>query len=126
MATTPASGGPPPPLFVPPARHILLAACERGQLAQESPGHGLFTSTLIDVLEKSGGDVSYADLFVRCRAAVRSRAFDQDPQFDAYGRFDAGAGFLARPASGTSRGRYLVSCDQGAWVAGCGTINGVP
>ena len=85
------------PLFVPTGRHILLAACERGQLAQETPGHGLFTSTLIDVLEKSGGDLSYADLFVRCRAAVRSRAFDQDPQFEAYDRFDAGAGFLGRP-----------------------------
>ena len=95
------------PLFVPTARHILLAACERGQLAQETPGHGLFTSTLVDVLEKSGGEVSYADLFVRCRAAVRSRAFDQDPQFEAYDRFDAGAGFLGRPLTRTPRGRYL-------------------
>ena len=58
------------PLFVPTARHILLAACERGQLAQEMPGHGLFTSTLIDVLEKSGGELSYADL--SCAAAPRS------------------------------------------------------
>jgi Caspase domain len=113
------------PLFVPTGRHILLAACERGQLAQETPGHGLFTSTLIDVLEKSAGELSYADLFVRCRAAVRSRAFDQDPQFEAYDRFDAGAGFLGRPMARTPRGRYLVSCDQGAWTVGCGAINGV-
>ena len=114
------------PLFVPTARHILLAACERGQLAQEAPGHGLFTSTLVDVLEKSGGELSYADLFVRCRAAVRSRAFDQDPQFEAYDRFDAGAGFLGRPMTRTSRGRYLAYCDQGAWTVECGAINGVP
>ena len=114
------------PLFVPTARHILLAACERGQLAQETPGHGLFTSTLVDVLEKSGGELSYADLFVRCRAAVRSRAFDQDPQFEAYDRFDAGAGFLGRAMTRAPRGRYLVSCDQGAWTVGCGAINGVP
>ena len=113
------------PLFVPTARHILLAACERGQLAQETPGHGLFTSTLVDVLEKSGGELSYADLFVRCRAAVRSRAFDQDPQFEAYDRFDAGAGFLGRAMTRAPRGRYLVSCDQGAWTVGCGAINGV-
>ena len=114
------------PLFVPTARHILLAACERGQLAQETPGHGLFTSTLVDVLEKSDGELSYADLFVRCRAAVRSRAFDQDPQFEAYDRFDAGAGFLGRAMPRAPRGRYLVSCDQGAWTVGCGAINGVP
>ena len=113
------------PLFVPAARHILLAACERGQLAQEAPGHGLFTSTLVDVLEKSGGEVSYADLFVRCRAAVRSRAFDQDPQFEAYEQFDAGAGFLGRPVTRTTRSRYLAYCDQGAWTVECGAINGV-
>ncbi len=114
------------PLVVPRGRHILLAACERGQLAQESPGHGLFTSTLVDVLVKSGGDVSYADLFVRCRAAVRARAFDQDPQFEAYDRFDAGAGFLGRPTTRTLRGRYLAYCDQGVWTVECGAISGVP
>lgn len=114
------------PLFVPKARHILLAACERGQLAQETPKHGLFTSTLVDVLDKSGGELSYADLFARCRAAVRSRAFDQNPQFEAYDRFDAGAGFLGRPLARTSSGRYLVSCEQGAWIVECGAITGVP
>ncbi|MEO5820213.1 MAG: caspase family protein [Vicinamibacteraceae bacterium] len=114
------------PLFVPTARHILLAACERGQLAQEATGHGLFTRTLVDVLESSGGVISYADLFVRCRAAVRSRAFDQDPQFEAFDRFDAGAGFLGRSLTGAGRGRYLAYCDQGAWTVECGALAGVP
>jgi hypothetical protein len=112
-------------LFVPRARHILLAACERGQLAQEAPGHGVFTGALLDVLEKAGGDLSYADLFVRCRAAVRAHAFDQDPQFEAYDRFDAGAGFL-RPTTRAARGRYLAYCDLGVWTVECGAINGVP
>jgi hypothetical protein len=114
------------PLFVPAARHILLAACERGQLAQEAPGHGLFTRTMIDVLAKSGGQVSYADLFVRCRAAVRAQAVDQDPQFEAFDRFDAGAGFLARPMTRATRPRYLASCDLGVWTVECGAISGLP
>ncbi len=114
------------PLRVPAARHILLAACERGQLAQEAPGHGLFTSTLIDVLARSGGQVSYADLFVRCRAAVRAQAVDQDPQFEAFDRFDAGAGFLARPLTRTARARYLAYCDLGAWTVECGAVGGMP
>ena len=113
------------PLFVPAGRHILLAACERGQLAQEAPEHGLFTSTLIDVLEKSGGGISYADLFVRCRAAVKARAYDQDPQFEAYDGFDAGAGFLGRPLTQTARGRHLAWCDQGLWTVECGAVTGV-
>src|SRR4029450_7176992 len=75
--------------------------------------------------EKSGGELSYADLFVRCRAAVRSRAFDQDPQFEAYDRFDAGVGFLGRPMTRALRSRYLAYCDQGAWTVECGAITGV-
>jgi hypothetical protein len=114
------------PLFVPRGRHILLAACERGQLAQEIPEHGMFTASLLDVLAKSGGEVSYADLFVRCRAAVRARAYDQDPQFETFDRFDAGAGFLGRPLTRTTRGRYLAVCDNGVWTVECGAIAGVP
>jgi Caspase domain len=68
------------PLSIPTSKHILLAACERTQLAQESTDRsGVFTSTLLEVLDKSGGDLTYSDLFVRCRAAVRSRADNQNP-----------------------------------------------
>jgi hypothetical protein len=113
------------PLFVPRSRHIVLAACERGQLAQESGAHGVFTSTLVDVLTAFGGELTYADLFTRCRAAVRSRAFDQDPQFETYEGFDAFSGFLGCSASRPG-GRHLVYCDLGAWTVECGALNGIP
>lgn len=114
------------PLWIPTSPHILLAACERTQLAQESPDNsGVFTSTLIEVLDKSGGDLTYADLFVRCRAAVRRRADDQDPQFETAGSFSASSGFLGRSASTTAR-RYSVYTDQGRWKMDAGAIQGVP
>ena len=114
------------PLHVPTGRHVLLSACERTQLAQESSDRrGVFTSTLLEVLEKSGGNLSYADLFVRCRAAVRRRATNQDPQFEAIGQFDASSGFLGRAVSRT-RGRYSAYFDQGGWTVECGAIHGVP
>jgi Caspase domain len=113
------------PLFIPRSRHIVLAACERGQLAQESGASGVFTSTLVDVLTTFGGNLTYADLFTRCRAAVRSRAFDQDPQFETYEGFDAFGGFLGRAGS-RAGGRYLVYCDLGAWTVECGALNGMP
>jgi hypothetical protein len=114
------------PLFIPTGRHILLAACERKQLAQETADRsGVFTSTLVDVLDKSAGDVTYADLFVRCRAAVRSRADNQNPQFEAYDNFNASSGFLGRKASHTQR-RFSVSFTQGSWQVDCGAIHGVP
>ena len=112
-------------LAVPTGRHILLSACERGQLAQEQPGvGGVFTSTLVEVLQKHGGGLSYADLFMRCRAAVRSHAFDQDPQFEAYGRFDAGCGFLGRDVARTPR--YSATFANGGWTVNCGALHGVP
>jgi pimeloyl-ACP methyl ester carboxylesterase len=114
------------PLFLPTGRHILLAACERTQLAQEAPDRsGVFTSTLLEVLDKSAGDLTYSDLFVRCRAAVRTRADNQNPQFEAYGNFNASSGFLGRSASHRER-RYSVYFDQGSWKIDCGAIHGVP
>jgi hypothetical protein len=114
------------PLSIPTSKHILLAACERTQLAQESTDKsGVFTSTLVEVLDKSGGDLTYADLFVRCRAAVRSRADNQNPQFEAYDNFNSSSGFLGRKASHAGR-RYSVYFDQGNWKIECGAIHGVP
>jgi Caspase domain/Lecithin:cholesterol acyltransferase len=114
------------PLPIPTSKHILLAACERTQLAQESTDRsGVFTSTLVEVLDKSGGDLTYSDLFVRCRAAVRSRADNQNPQFEAFDNFNSSSGFLGRKASHTGR-RYSVYFDQGSWKIECGAIHGVP
>jgi hypothetical protein len=110
-----------------PGRHILLAACERGQEAKESPldRRGIFSRTLIEVLGSDGaGTLSYADIFVRCRAAVRRRALEQDPQFDCFGGFDAWSGFLggalaARPM------RHSVFFDGGGWKIDAGALHGL-
>ncbi len=100
-------------LFIPAGKHILLAACERTQLAQESADNsGVFTSTLVEVLSQSGGDLTYSDLFVRCRAAVRTRATNQDPQFETCGGFNSASGFLGRNAAHTAR-RFSAYFDQG-------------
>jgi hypothetical protein len=115
------------PLSIPAASHLLLAACERTQLAQESPQDksGVFTSTLLEVLEASGGTLSYADLFVRCRAAVRRRALDQNPQFEAFGDFNAHSGFLGRSVTAIGR-RYSAYFERGGWKVECGAVHGVP
>jgi pimeloyl-ACP methyl ester carboxylesterase len=114
------------PMSIPASRHILLAACDRSQTAKETRDRsGVFTSTLVEVLDKSGGDLTYADLFVRCRAAVRTRADDQTPQFEALGRFNAQAGFLGRTASFSAR-RYSVYFEGDAWKVDCGAIHGAP
>jgi len=113
-------------LEIPAGRHILLSACQRIQKAWETKDHsGVFTSTLLDVLRKSEPNVAYADLFVRCRAAVRERADNQDPQFETYHGFNAYSGFLGGEANRSAR-RYSTYFTRGAWQVDCGAIHGLP
>ena len=113
-------------LEIPPSQHILLAACQRIQKAWEGKDHsGVFTSTLLDVLKRSRSDLAYADLFVRCRAAVRERADNQDPQFETYRGFNAYSGFLGSELTRKGR-RYSVYFADGAWKVDCGAVHGLP
>ncbi len=114
------------PLHIPAGRHILLAACERRQKAWETREHsGVFTDTLLEVLNASGGNLSYADLFARCRAAVRKRAENQDPQFETSGDFNAWAGFLGREASRKPL-PHSVYFEGGVWKVDAGALHGFP
>ena len=112
-------------LSIPTGRHILLAGCERNQTAKERDGAGIFTSTLLEVLEKSDPDISYADLFVRARAAARKLAAEQDPQFEAFDNFNAQSGFLSTQSS-RSKQRFRASYEEGAWQVNCGAVQGAP
>lgn len=115
-----------PNLLPPKGRHVLLAACSRSQEAKESDKdrRGIFSATLMEVLEATGGRVSYADLFVRCRAAVRKRALDQDPQFEPIANFDVWSGFLGGATASRSL-RHSVSFDGRGWKLDAGTLQGL-
>ena len=63
--------------------------------------------------------------FVRCRAAVRTRADNQNPQFEAYENFNSWSGFLGRKASHTAR-RYSVYFDAKNWKVNAGALHGLP
>ncbi len=113
-------------LSIPRSKHILLAACDRKQKAYEATDRsGLFTSTLLKVLEKSGSDITYADLFMRCRAEIRKEADNQTPQFEANEKFNALGGFLGRKASHTAP-RFSVYFKDGNWTIDAGALHGLP
>ncbi len=66
----------------PQGQHIQIAACKDKELAYELRGSGVFTSMLLNVLERSNGDISYADLKQRIRHSITGK-YPQVPQIYA-------------------------------------------
>jgi pimeloyl-ACP methyl ester carboxylesterase len=112
-------------LAIPASPHVLMAACERFQQAWEGTDCGMFSQTLREILERTRAQISYAELFTRCRAEIRRRVKNQDPQFETYGGFPALSGFLGALASQQAT-RYTVSFCDGDWKAECGAVHGIP
>ena len=114
-------------LSIPTSKHVLMAACDRTEKAYEAEDQrGLFTSTLLKTLAAANSTPSYADLFLRCRAAIRKEVDNQTPQFQALANFDARQGFLGRATPSSQAGRYSVSCSGGTWTINAGALHGLP
>lgn len=64
---------------LPQGRHIQMSACKDRELAYEMRGSGIFTSMLLNVLERSEGNISYTDLRQRIRHSITGK-FNQVPQ----------------------------------------------
>lgn len=112
------------PAAIPSGRHMLLAACDRGQTAKETDAHGgVFTSALVEVLQRTRFALDYVELFRRVRAAVTARAEDQTPQFEPAAGFDVHTGVLGRDLA-RARTTFEVFFDN-AWKIRCGALHGM-
>jgi pimeloyl-ACP methyl ester carboxylesterase len=112
-------------LNVPSSDHLLLAACDRVERAWENNGHGQFTQSLISVLGKSGGQLTYADLFVQVRAFIRNALKNQTPQMEPVGIFNISQGFLGRNVETGRLSRYRVYMKAGKWTIDLGAGMGI-
>jgi hypothetical protein len=111
---------------IPQGRHVLMAACDRQQRAYETKDHrGFFTTALLEVLTKSGSDISYADLFVRCRAAILKQVSIQTPQFETFSYFMPYTKFLDGRTL-EKRARYHVYYEKDKWRMDGGALHGLP
>ena len=100
-------------LKIPITQHILLAACDRTEKAREgNDSHGVFTSAVLDVLEKTGGQLQYSELFVQVRAAIQGFIPNQTPQVEAHGGFNPRQGFLGRNIAQGQFKRYRIRYDK--------------
>ncbi len=117
------------PISIPLTPHILLAACTRHEQAGEcqAPGFGYFSNSLLTVLKSTRCNISYADLFLRCRIAIKKDINGQTPQFECYGGENPDGAFLsAFEDSFPSYNSYHVYPDSGKWYLDIGALHDLP
>ena len=112
-------------LSIPHSKHIVLAACDRDEQAWETKdGRGLFSSTLLNVLEMNKR-VSYADLFAQIRGTIRQKSTVQMPGIYAYEQFNPNKIFLMAKAVSSTQ-QHLIKYVDGKWRMEYGAIHGLP
>lgn len=116
-----------PDLTIPSTNHLLIAACERKEVALEADGQGQFTKSLLTVVNKNGGQIQYSDLFIQVRAAIKSWVEKQTPQLETIGDFSARQGFLGRKVEQgvLRRHRTFFDKNKGQWKIELGADQGL-
>ncbi|MEO1451055.1 MAG: caspase family protein, partial [Bacteroidota bacterium] len=116
-------------LLIPDARHVSLSAAQPFQLAKEThlggTPRGVFTYSLIEVLEKAVGPISYSDLMRKVDVLVNKRTTLQDPYFLATVQEDRNLTFLGG-ATTKSGNYYALHHDrEKGWEMDAGSIQGL-
>lgn len=116
----------------PRGRHVLLAAAKDNETAKETvmdgKQGGVFTNSLLKVLNSATGTISYAELMARVQTLVFNKVDEQHPQLEAHvddnDKFKAflDGGILPKP------NYYTVTYDNAyeSWVMEGGSIAGIP
>lgn len=85
-------------LLLPRARHVALSAAQSFELAKEThlggTRRGVFTYSLLEVLSRTTGALTYGDVMRRVSSLVTQRTFDQNPQLYALEPQDINLTFL--------------------------------
>jgi hypothetical protein len=111
------------------SKPILLAACRSEEEAKEYNGggqrRGAFSYFLTTTLERTGGQLTYRDLFARTSALVRSSVAVQAPQIEVVDVADLDRPFLGGAVAGPSP-YFTLSHDRTlGWVIDGGAVHGV-
>jgi hypothetical protein len=114
--------------LLPLGSYVHLAACRDREVAYEVSGSGIFTATLLDVLQRAGREMSYLELGERLRHTVRGR-FAQTPQITAFGE-EAGRllqqAFLGGAVESSELLAHLVFSAEEGWLINWGFLHGIP
>ena len=115
-------------ISIPTSKHGLLAACSEVQKAWETnTGSGLFTSSIMQVLEKQGPTISYADLYLKTRNKMREITQIQDPQLESVERFNTTqALFTGETIAGHHKYARKIYQVDNRWMLNFGFAQGMP
>jgi caspase domain-containing protein len=115
---------------LPHYRHIVLSACaaeeEAKELVQSGLSRGAFSYYLLEVLERSGGALTYRDVFKRASALLRGRVSAQSPQIEASRSSDLNQPFLGGAIRSMPRYFTVTRDREHGWVMDAGSVHGIP
>ncbi|MEO1382657.1 MAG: caspase family protein [Bacteroidota bacterium] len=116
-------------LVVPNPRHVVLSAAQSFELAKETylggTPRGVFTFSLLEILEKSVGALSYSDLIRQVRSLVTKRTTEQNPQLYAPVEGDVDKVFLEGLTTVDHNYFALSHNDADGWHIDGGSIHGI-
>lgn len=114
---------------LPRGRHIVMAACRDEEEAKEYQGdgqhRGAFSYFLTQTLERSGGAVSYRDLFKRAQALVQGAVLRQAPQIEAGDVRDLNLPFLGGAVTPRVATFTLSHSASQGWTIDGGAVHGI-
>ena len=111
---------------IPKSKHLLLAACDRYQTALERiDKQGVFTGTLLEILNKIEEPITYRELFFKYRWMMWRYASKQDPLCEPHEYFNIDSIFLDGKISGKPKFFPIYNADN-KWKIDVGALHGIP
>ncbi len=115
-------------IYPPVGKYIQLAACREQETAKETmidnKTRGIFTYSLIEALEQTGGGLSYADLMHVLQVRLANKVRDQLPQLITTEAQDKNQRFLGGVIP--EKSSYSIDFQKGKWFLNAGSIQGIP
>ncbi|MEZ4826168.1 MAG: caspase family protein [Bacteroidia bacterium] len=112
--------------------HIVLSATRddkesSNEISDGGSSGGLFTRTLLHVLEQNEGSISYSDLMRQVQTLIRNKQPNQNPVLIPRNSFDTRQGFLGKEVPRTNNfDRYQVSfSEEKGWELAGGILDGL-
>jgi len=110
---------------LPEGEHIHLSSCEDVELAYEIDGTGIFTSHMLDILNRSAGKVTYSDINGRTRLLLGGR-FPQKPTIYGTNSQITNSLFLGGASENVGmKGNVAYNAKSNNWKIDLGAVHGL-